>query len=421
MSRRPLAALVGALVLAGGGAAAQTLEPVTFDQAVARALERNPSVGEAAQAILRAEAILDQARSVFRPAIDGFIGTSVLDAARGFEGNITQPRTQHTFNAAVSFPFLAASRWAAKTQAADQVGIARISAEETRRQVARTAAEAYLAVLTGQRQVEIAIRNRETAQALAEYARVRLEAGQGSRLNYVRSSQELSASEGRVELAQLLLRGAQEALGVATFTDAPLDASGEPALELGGPPPGDDAFLEQRPDVRLFSAQAEAAARVVRDAWKSWLPTGTAAFTPQYVTPAGFFEPAKTWRAVFFLQFPVYDGTLRATRRQFTAEREAARLRFEALRVQARSEVRLAQESVARNERIVEKSRQSASDALEALRITEIAYRAGATTNIEVVQAQQTARNVEIIAALAEDALRQARLGLLVALGRFPR
>jgi outer membrane protein TolC len=83
--------------------------------------------------------------------------------------------------------------------------------------------------------------------------------------------------------------------------------------------------------------------------------------------------------------------------------------------------VRLAQESVARNERIVEKSRQSASDALEALRITEIAYRAGATTNIEVVQAQQTARNVEIIAALAEDALRQARLGLLVALGRFPR
>ena len=41
------------------------------------------------------------------------------------------------------------------------------------------------------------------------------------------------------------------------------------------------------------------------------------------------------------------------------------------------------------------------------LRITEIAYRAGATTNIEVVQAQQTARNAEIemrglVAELAE-------------------
>jgi outer membrane protein TolC len=160
---------------------------------------------------------------------------------------------------------------------------------------------------------------------------------------------------------------------------------------------------------------------VVRDAWKSWLPTGTAAFTPQYVTPSGFFEPARTWRAGFFLSFPIYDGTLRAIKRRETAERETARLRLEALKVQARSEVRFAQESVVRNERIVEKSRESATAAVEALRITEIAYRAGASTNIEVVQAQQTARNVEIAAALAEDALRQARLDLLVALGQFPR
>jgi hypothetical protein len=37
-----------------------------------------------------------------------------------------------------------------------------------------------------------------------------------------------------------------------------------------------------------------------------------------------------------------------------------------------------------------------------------------------VVQAQQTARNTEIVAALAEDQLRQARLDLLTALGQFP-
>ena len=53
--------------------------------------------------------------------------------------------------------------------------------------------------------------------------------------------------------------------------------------------------------------------------------------------------------------------------------------------------------------------------------LQEIAYRAGATTNIEVVQAQQTARNAEIAQALSEDGLRQARLDLLVALGQFPQ
>jgi outer membrane protein TolC len=66
-------------------------------------------------------------------------------------------------------------------------------------------------------------------------------------------------------------------------------------------------------------------------------------------------------------------------------------------------------------------TRLAAQSAAEALRITEIAYRAGATSNIEVVQAQQAARNAAIGQAVAEDRLRQARLDVLVALGRFPR
>jgi hypothetical protein len=37
------------------------------------------------------------------------------------------------------------------------------------------------------------------------------------------------------------------------------------------------------------------------------------------------------------------------------------------------------------------------------------------------VQAQQAARNAAIGQAVAEDRLRQARLDVLVALGRFPR
>ena len=160
---------------------------------------------------------------------------------------------------------------------------------------------------------------------------------------------------------------------------------------------------------------------MVRDTWKSWLPTATAAFTPQYVTPAGFFEPAKTWRALFQLQIPIYDGTLGAAKRIRLADRETARLRLDLVKGQARSEFRFAQEALTRTEQIVVTSRQAAENAAEALRITEIAYRAGSTTNIEVVQAQQTARDAEIVAALAEDRLRQARLDLLVALGQFPQ
>ena len=292
--------------------------------------------------------------------------------------------------------------------------------DETRRQVALLAADSYLAVISTEHQRDIAVRNRDTADALEEYARARLDAGQGSRLNHVRASQERAATQVLIQVAELSVRQAKEALGIAIFADGPVDANGDPSIDPPAMPEDIEGWLAQRPDVRLLTAQVQAADRVVRDTWKSWLPTATAGFSPQYVTPAGFFEPANTWRAFVQLQIPIYDGTLGATRRLRIADRETAQLRLDALKVQARSEARFAHEAVTSNEQIVAASRAAAENALEALRITEIAYKAGATTNIEVVQAQQTARNAQVLAALADDRLRQARVDLLVALGRFP-
>ena len=401
-------------------ATSAAIERVTFQEAVKRALERHPTVGEAMQAIRRSRALLDQSRAVFRPLVTGLVGETILDAARGFGDSIVQPQKQASFNATIAFPLLAASRWAATKQAADQVEIAHISAEEARRQVALAAAQAYLAVLAAQHQRAIAQRNRETAQALGDYARTRLEAGQGSRLNHVRASQELATAESLVQFAALAVEQAQEALGVAVFADGPLEAAGDPEISAPAPPSEDETLLQRRPDVRLFAAQAEAANRVVADNWKSWLPTASASFTPQYVSPKGLFEPARTWVAFFQLQVPIFDGTLGANRKVVIADRETARLRLRAVQVETRSEVRSAREAVERHEQIVASSRDAAASAAEALRITEIAYRAGATTNIEVVQAQQTERNTAIQAALAADRLLQARLDLLVALGQFP-
>jgi outer membrane protein TolC len=399
--------------------ASPVVERLTFEEAVERATSRNPSAAEATQAILRAEALLSQARSVFLPFASGNVATTVIDAARGFDGSVVIPRTQTAFSATVSYQVLAASGWAAKNQAADRAAIARVSAEETRRNVAISAAQAYLAVIAAERQSEITLRNRDTARALEEYARARLEAGQGSRLNHVRSVQQLASAEALVQLAELMVRRAQEALGVVVFASGPVGAKGEPVFPPA-PPPADDGWLAARPDVRRRTAELGAADRVVSDAWKSWLPTVSASFTPRYVTPAGLFELSKTWRAFFWLDVPIFDATLRPDKRVRIADREAARLRLDALTLEARSEVRVAQDAVRSSERIAASMRQAAESADEALRITEIAYRAGATTNIEVVQAQQAARTGEIEAAVAEDRLRQARLDLLVAMGRFP-
>ena len=95
----------------------------------------------------------------------------------------------------------------------------------------------------------------------------------------MRSTQELAAAEGRLQLAELLVRRAQEALGVAVFADGPVDADGDPELQPAAPPSSDE-WLLQRPDVRLCSAEVQAADRVVRDALEGLGFPRDAAFTP---------------------------------------------------------------------------------------------------------------------------------------------
>jgi len=52
--------------------------------------------------------------------------------------------------------------------------------------------------------------------------------------------------------------------------------------------------------------------------------------------------------------------------------------------------------------------------------IVNISFRAGAATNIEVIDAEGRARDADTAVGSAEDVLRRARLELLTAAGRFP-
>jgi outer membrane protein TolC len=412
------------LVSVAGAANAQTpvaMERMTFDDAIRRALERNPTVAESAQAILRADALLQQARTVYQPSVSASVTTTVLDSERGFDEFVTQPRTQSLLGASVSYPVLAAARWAQQAQAQDQIRVARLSVDETRRQVALATAQAYLAVIAQQRQVEVSERARANAISHVEYARARLEGGLGSRLNELRAAQELSTDEISLEGARLALRRAQEALGVLVVSDGPVDAAAEPSFEIVTRPEG-ESWLGARTDVQLFSAQIDAADRVVRDSWRDWVPTATASFEPQLLAPAGLFAPSRSWRG--FLQFsvPVFDGgERRVAKRQRQIALDTARIQLTDVELRARAELREAEAALESAERALQHARLSAQQAVEVLKITDVAFRAVATSNIELLDAQRRTRNAEAAAAEAEDRVRQARLELLVALGRFPR
>jgi outer membrane protein TolC len=64
--------------------------------------------------------------------------------------------------------------------------------------------------------------------------------------------------------------------------------------------------------------------------------------------------------------------------------------------------------------------RAAADQAQQVVEIVNVSFRAGAATNIEVIDAERRARDAETTVAIAEDSLRRARFDLLNAAGRFP-
>jgi outer membrane protein TolC len=362
---------------------------------------------------------LQQSKAVIRPLVTSQISNGTIDSARGFAGGVTQPQNQFAITASASMPILAASRWAQVNQSRDQVDVSVAAAAETREQILVSAAQTYLQVITAQRQVEVGEHSLENAKAHLDYATKRFEGGAGSRLNEVRASQVVSQETARLETLRLILRTAQEALGVIIVANGPVDAGADPVFDMTGVFE-DTAWRKARPDLITQASIQRAAERVVSDSWRDWVPLATAEFDPSYITPTGIFSPPGTWRFSLSATQVLYEGGQRKILlRQREITLDEAKIDLTDAELRAQSEVRLAQDSLRLLERARDSARRSADETAEVLRITTTAFQVGATTNLEVIDAQRSDLDANTAAELAEGAVRRARLDLLVALGRF--
>jgi outer membrane protein len=424
MSKPRLLLFIGFIAIAPALAAAQPVAPqkITFQEAIQRALERNPTVAEASSDILRAEALLRQVRSGNFPQATGSLQTTISTPVLKFDGQDISPRTQWVASATVSQLIYAPFQWALTNQAKDQKVVAERGLDETKRQIALAAAEAFLTIITQRRIVEVSQLAVDTAKAHFDYAHQLQEKGAGSRLNELRAQQEFSADQVTLENAGIAIYRAQEALGVLLAVDGPMDAADEPALTLPTPPDAAADRVGERPDVKLVGAREQAAQRVLSDSWKEYLPTLTGSFTPQYQNPSTLFSPDWTTRTLFGVSVNIWDSGLRAGRKaQRAADLTHVQLEAQQTKRQAASEIRTATEAVKSAERAMLSARAAAEQARQVVDITNVAFRAGATTNIEVIDAQRESRDADINGAVAEDTLRRARLDLLVSTGRFPQ
>jgi outer membrane protein TolC len=127
---------------------------------------------------------------------------------------------------------------------------------------------------------------------------------------------------------------------------------------------------------------------VYSDSWKDRLPSLNAAFTPSLLEPPGLFAKALSWRAQVLFALPIFDSGLRAGEKaQRLADLNTIKFERANLEREAASEIRIARDAVASTTRAFAQAQQAADRANQVVQITDIAFREGASTNIEVLDA----------------------------------
>ena len=411
-------------------------EPVAdranFAEVVERAVERSPAAGIALAELRRAGALLEQVRAASLPLLTvageyARFGPNAL-ATASFDISSSTGATlvaldNWLLGAQLTLPLFAPVAWAQWAHAVNDRTVAEWTAKEQARQLALGAAHAYLAVIAQKRIVDSNRRATETDRAHYDYTRARRTGGLGTPLDEMRARQQYQSDLATLQAALLGLERAQEALGVLLGESHPVDTLGEPQLEIPREltPEEAEAAERDRPDVRQGEATKRAARQVDRDDWLDFLPSFAASFQPTLQTPPIAPGLPLTWATLLTLNWTVYDGGLRYGQHRERSERLLeSELSLKRDWLQAGSEVRVGFKAVRRNQLALAAAQSAAEAAHQAFQVADQQYQAGATTNIDVVDAERRAHDADTAAAVAEDNERQARLDLLGALGRFP-
>ncbi|MDB4969869.1 MAG: outer rane efflux protein [Myxococcales bacterium] len=402
-------------------------EPTTlsFAEAMRRAFARNPDMLIAMEEIARAHAIVEEVRAGSLPTLSAVATFTQLDSPRlsiTSPGAILLPGTQ--FNGAGTAALtLDPRRWVQWSQARENVRTTRLNAGDVRRRLALAVGQTYLSVLA-QRQIvqadQLAVQN---ATAHVDYTRLRLEGGNGTLLDFQRANALYNSDRALLDRAQFLLAQLQEQLGILLGENAAVDATAD--VQLPDAPVDPKVALDDaqrlRIDLHLSQELLTAATKVRRESWADFMPWATASFEGFYQTPPTQTVPTRGWQLLVTLTLPIYDGGLRygLLKERRALEHEAG-IRVDAELRLVSSSVRTALVELERARTALGSAREAARLDADVVRLTTISYRAGLSTNIEVIDAQLAALNADVNAALAANNERQAQLDLLLATGRFP-
>ncbi|HLA24297.1 MAG TPA: TolC family protein [bacterium] len=375
-----------------------TIPATTIQQAVATALEQNPQVKVAANAVRSAEARLTAARAALSPTASASVGASISgsDASTSSSGQARVGASYAVYDSGV--------REAQIRQAEAQAESSRQALAATQASVAVETGTAFMSIVTAEAVVAVREQALEQARTQLRAAEAGVRAGTVPQADVVRAQSQVATAEFNLIDARGTVDTRRSALLVLLNLPAGsairvTQPGAVPAMEISAAQAADAAL--RRPEVK----QAEANVRAAEAGLQATVAQGGVSVSVDagYGVSIASTGNGGSWSTGISASVPLFDGGRRA------AEVEAARASVESAAVQlAQTRLQMqhqAQQALTQFTTSIARAAAAEKAALaarESFRAAEGRYTAGVGTVVEV----ETART-ELVT--AEVSLRQAQ------------
>lgn len=378
--------MIAALVLAVFAGASQQFTALPLSAALVDAVDISPDVAQARARVAENGALLAAARGAAAPAFQA----GYAAAPQGGSANNTIEQSLLTVGAGATLgdylsylPTVRQAQFALAGSQYDLLDAQRLEREKT--------IGLYYAALTADAAQNLRAEDLNAAQSNLRAAQLRFRAGAVPRLDVVRAQVALANARANLDAAQVDAANAKNALAVETGIVPDKLASLESATAMA-PPPSDPQkavarALAQRSDLLSARKAVQAEEAAVRMAQRGTLPAVSlsAGYTRGYDSGVLVSGPSANVTLSVPISHASADRVAAERARLSQTQYKVASLQRSII-VAVSAAARTYQESV----RAVASARAARMAAQQAVRATEIGYRNGASSSLDVADARRT-------------------------------
>jgi outer membrane protein TolC len=410
-----------ASVASGDAPVANGPTTLTLDQAVQMAVARNELSAIADLNVEAAVGGVDKARVAFLPVLAAIGSNSYTPWDK-------QPHDITKGSLSLSQPLVTPSAFPLYDQAKHTLDSTRASTVDAKRQLAFTAAQAYLAALLADQVVQAAQKKLDTAKIEVKATDAQFKAQIASSNDTTRAALDLANSVHELATDQGTLDASYVTLAFTIKADVPRPlVRPEPLLARSEKPVQNvdqlvAASIKLRPDLESKRLAAVAAHDFAREPhWRFYPTLGVAAILNAQSTALATDNRDVDGALVFSASWTIYDaGNRAADERTRDAQAAIADLTTDLGVRQVDEQVRAAVVQLTASQAALVASRDAMTASQKSADEELILYRQGLATALELVDANESRFLAEVQFAEDQFALANTYLALLQAMGKGP-